>query len=197
MAREKSKYKSGINKAARAFTKLIEAVEDAGGGDENIACIETDESLRRQIADLIVGSYEEEVDYDDPQWKEIDRSRYAFVGDVTAADYPETQTGKKKVRFREVWLDHDPLDDEILQLAKQIKCRQPSRAESETVIRKRYTKDQLAKNPRIGLIGPAVQRDGSLDRACVSGVGGGVDLRWLWTESQWSQHCRFILVCED
>lgn len=197
MAREKSELKSGMGKAMETFIALVQEVEDIGGSDENIRQIKTDESLRRQIADLIVGTYEQEVNYDDSQWKTIQRDGYAYVGDVTVDDYPETQTGKKKVRFREVWLDHDPLDDEVLQLAKQIKCRQPSRAESETVIRKRYTKEQLAKNPRIGLIGPAVQRRGGLRRAYVRGDGGGVGLHWCWTEDRWFRGCRFILVCED
>lgn len=197
MAREKSELKSGMGKAMETFIALVQEVEDVGGSDEDTRRIKTDATLRRQIANLIVGTYELEVNYDDPQWKTIQRDRYAYVGDVTAADYPETQTGTKKVKFREVWFDHDPLDEEILQLAKQIKCRQPSRAESETVIRVRYTKEQLAKNPRIGLIGPAVQRGGLLVRACVRGLGGGVSLLWRWTEGQWPRRCRFLLVCED
>jgi len=138
----------------------------------------------------------EEVDYDDPQWKTIDKSRYAFVGNVTAAHYPETETGKKLVRFRELEFNHDPTDDEVLTKAAKLNCRQTSRAEVETYIRKRYTPEQLAKNPRIGLIGSAVKRRGLLSRAYVDGFGAGVGLSWPWTDGHWDRRCRFVAACK-
>lgn len=197
MSRPKSEYKSGIGKAVRAFTALVEAVEDIGGGDEDIRRLETDQDLRRQLADLIVGTYELPVNFDDPQWKMIDRGRYAFVGDVTVDDdYPITETGTKTVRFRELVFDHDPTDQEVLDLAEQLNCRQLNRAEAETVIRKKYTSEELGRNPRIGLIGPAVQRDGGLGRAYVHGLEGGVSLGWRLTEDRWRRLCRFVVACK-
>ncbi len=138
----------------------------------------------------------EEVDYDDPQWKTIETDRYAFVGDVTVADYPEKETGKKPVTFRELEFDYDPTDDEVLAKAAELNCRQPSRAECETYIRKRYTKERLAINPRIGLSGPAVERNGSLRRACIYGHEGGVMLLWCWAGRPWAQRCRFVVACK-
>jgi len=138
----------------------------------------------------------EEVDYDDPQWKTIETNRYAFLGSVTAADYPETETGKKLVRFRELEFDHDPLDDEVLAKAAELNCRQTSRAEVETYIRKRYTPEELAQNPRVGLIGSVVRRSGRLGRACVGGYEGGVELHWHWSAHHWSRRCRFVVACK-
>ncbi|MFA5030390.1 MAG: hypothetical protein WC495_02260 [Patescibacteria group bacterium] len=138
----------------------------------------------------------EEVDYDDPQWKTIDGDRYTFVGNVTAADYPETETGKKLVRFRELEFDHDPSDDEVLVKAAELNCRQTSRAEVETYIRKRYTPEQLAENPRIGLIGSAVRRSGDLSRAYVYGFRGGVKLNCYWAGHLWHRRCRFVVACK-
>lgn len=189
---------SGAGLLTSIFTFLTEEVKKRGGIDDDIHRLTRPDGRAtiEAMADLIVGTYEEEVNYDDPKWKTIDRSRYAYIGEVTADDYPETQTGIKKVRFREVWFDHDPLDEEILRLAEQINCRQPSRAESETVIRQRHTREQLAENPRIGLVGPVVGRLGRLRRAYVFGYGFGVDLGWSWTGSRWNRHCRFVLVCK-
>src|SRR5262249_44010728 len=88
MARTKSELKSGINVAARVFTRLIEAVEDNGGTDEDIRRIETNDELRFDLAKRIVAHrltgvsdvYELEVDYDDPAWRTIEREQYAYVG---------------------------------------------------------------------------------------------------------------------
>lgn len=202
MAREKSEAKSIIGQNKDAMFRLMEACEDAGGVATDVFRVITDEQLCRDLAKRIVGQsgvgeiYEEEVDYDAFRGKPIDRSQHAFVGDVTEKDYPETETGKKLVRFREVWFDHDPTDDEVLAKGQSIGGRQPSRAESETVIRKRYTAEELGRNPRIGLIGSAVQRGGDLRRAYVDGAGGGVLLDWDWTVNGWRRHCRFVFVCE-
>lgn len=131
------------------------------------------------------------VDYD--AYRTIDRSRYAYVGDVTISDYPETESGTKPVRFRELEFDHNPTDDEVIAKSKQENCRQPSRAEAETRIR-RYTPEQLREHPRDGLIGPAVRRSGRLDRACVFGDGDGVRLGWRWAQGPWGLGCRFVVV---
>lgn len=146
--------------------------------------------LRKRVE--AIDSVEEQlVDYD--AYRMIERDAYAYVGDVTIRDYPETETGTKLVRFRELEFDHNPTDDEVLAKAKQENCRQPSRAEAETRIH-RYTPEQLREHPRVGLIGPAVSRDGGLCRACVNGFEGGVRLGWDWARGPWGRLCRFVVV---
>lgn len=142
-------------------------------------------------------AYTRDVDYEDPCWKTIDHSRYVYDGDVMPSDYPETETGKKPVRFREIWFDHDPTDDDVLERMAALNCRQPSRAEVETVIREKYSSEELGRNPRIGLIGSAVGRSGGLSRAYVRGGGDGVRLRWRWIGGRWLRVCRFVVVCKD
>ncbi len=202
MARQKSEFVSATGTTFEIVKGLAEEVWALGGDDDSLRRIIKDRSVRQSIAKLLVEQsgvgeiYEEEVDYDPFRGKPIDRSRYAFVGDVMEQDYPETETGKKLVRFREVWFDHDPTDDEVLAKGQSIGGRQPSRAESETVIRKRYTAEELGRNPRIGLIGPAVRRGGRLGRAYVGGGELGVDLYWRRADRGWDRRCRFVFVCE-
>ncbi|MBI4426177.1 MAG: hypothetical protein HY567_01235 [Candidatus Kerfeldbacteria bacterium] len=147
------------------------------------------------VPGLVGDAFEMTVNYDDPQWSTIDRDRYAYVGDVKVKDYPITEKGTKPVRFRLLEFDHDPLDQEVLDRMAQLNCRQPDRAESETVIR-RHTSEQIREHPVIGLIGPAVQRGGGLDRAYVFGDEVGVKLYWDWTDFQWGRYCRFVAVCK-
>lgn len=148
-------------------------------------------ALVRKRVEAVASVEEQMVDYD--SFRTIDRDAYAYVGDVTIADYPETETGTKPVRFRELEFDHNPTDDEVLAKAKQENCRQPSRAEAETRIR-RYAPEQLREHPRVGLIGPAVRRHDDLGRACVDGSGDGVRLAWRWTQGPWGRYCRFVVV---
>lgn len=152
-------------------------------------------AAHRRRVEAVSQSFMADVAYD-PAWQTIDRSRYAYVGDVQARDYPETSTGRKPVRFRELSFDHNVLDEEILATAEREGCRQPTRAEVETAIRTHYTSEELDKNPRIGLIGSAVRRDGELNRAYVLGSADGVKLDWYWTADRWSRYCRFLVVCK-
>ncbi len=190
---------AGAGLLSAIFTKLNTAVVRKGGQPGALHCLSTPagDALIEQFADIIVGqngeTYEEQLDYD--QFRTIQRDRYAFLGEVTMNDVPETEMGIKPVRFRELEFDHDPTDQEVLDEAKRKKCRQPSRAEAETAAR-RYTAEQLGEHPRIGLIGPAVRRYGNLDRVYVYGGRDGVDLDWGWAGHGWSRGCRFVVVCE-
>lgn len=136
------------------------------------------------------------VNYDDPQWQTIDGSRYAYVGDVKPKDYPIGGKGTKPIKYRLIEIDHDPLDDEVLAKMAELNCRQPDRAETETIIRG-FTSDQLRAHPVIGLIGPAEERNGNLYRAYVRGHEYGVDLYWNWAGPRWDRLCRFVAVCKS
>lgn len=179
-------FRAQLRKHAAEFPS--DAVQQAFGqpelGREWLAVL-------RKHVEAIVSVEEQMVDYD--AYRTIDRSRYAYIGDFTISDYPETETGTKPVRFRELEFDHNPTDDEVLAKAKQENCRQPSRAEAETRIR-RYTPEQLREHPRVGLIGPAVDRACGLSRACVYGGGDGVRLYWRWARLPWPRFCRFVVV---
>lgn len=52
----KSAQVSGFDVAARNYKDLVNEVINLGGGDDEMSRIHTDRALRRQLADLIVGS---------------------------------------------------------------------------------------------------------------------------------------------
>lgn len=136
------------------------------------------------------------VNYDDPQWQTIDGSRYAYVCNVKPSDYPVSGKGTKSIQYLLLEFDHDLPDDEVLAKMAELNCRQPDRPEAETIIRG-FTSTELRAHPVIGLIGPAVDRRGSLDRAYVYGSGRGVVLGWGWTADRWGQRCRFAAIKND
>ncbi len=182
------------------FSKLNTAVAKKGGTAEQLHRLAKPEGdvVIDQMADLIIGRNNSDivelpVDYE--EFRTIRKDRYAFLGDVNTSDVPEVEHYTHTVRFRELEFDHDPLDQEVLDKAEAENCRQPSRAEAETYIR-RFTSEQLGKNPRVGLIGPGVRRLGDLHRVYVIGDSDGVDLRWHWTEYRWLRNCRFVVVCK-
>ncbi len=41
--------------------------------------------------------------------------------------------------------------------------------------------------------GPAVRRNGNLNRAYVNGNEDGVNLNWNWTENRWNRNCWFVV----
>ncbi len=159
------------------FTALRDEVVRRSGTDIHLHRLvrpEGRDTIAR-MAELVVGQtdadvYELDVDYGDGR-------------------------GVQRVRFRELAFDHNPLDDEVLARAEQLDCRQPEEVEARKAV-SRYTPDQLREHPRVGLIGPAVQRDGHLGRACVLGDGLGVDLVWLWAGGRWDRRYRFVVVCK-
>lgn len=134
------------------------------------------------------------VPYD--EFRTIRQDRYAFLGDVKTSDVPEVEHCTHTVRFRELEFDHDPSDQKVLDKAKAENCRQPSRAEAETYIR-RFSAEQLREHPRVGLIGPGVRRDGGLGRVYVVGFDLGVRLGWGWAGDRWDRGCRFVVVCKS
>ena len=153
-------------------------------------------AVLRKRTEAFTMTFVEEIDYNNPRWNRIDSSQYAHIEDITVENLPNLEIGKKSIGFREFSFEHQPSDEEILERFNKEDCRQPTRAEVETIIRKRYTLKQLAKNPVIGLIGPVIQRNGFLDRACVYGYGAGVALIWHWTNNRWFRRYRFIAVCK-
>lgn len=56
MALIKSEFLSAFGIAYQIFKSLVDEVKNLGGNDENLRRIETDPVLRRQVAELIVGS---------------------------------------------------------------------------------------------------------------------------------------------
>lgn len=134
-----------------------------------------------------------EVDFDNPEWDRIDRTKCSFVGEIKASDYPRKYRGKKRVTVRLQKFDHDTLDRELINLAKRQNEQLPDRATTETFGRT-FPNEQW-QSPIIGICGNPVQRDRALCLPYVGLYPDGVGLDWHWTDLQWSLPRQFVVVC--
>ncbi len=119
-------------------------------------------------------------------------------GSVEVSDFPETETGTKLVKFRELQIDHRSSRDEVLDRAKQLKLRPPTLAEVDTFMR-RFTSEQWLSAPRIGLIGLATSENGWVSQIIVLGLGGDpclMDNGGPGDNISYRDHDRFVFVCE-
>lgn len=78
MAREKSGFLSAFGIAFRIWKALVEAVQDAGGSDDDLRRIETDKRLCKKLAELIVGAKM-------TTWRTLDTQVYQTVADIKMA----------------------------------------------------------------------------------------------------------------
>lgn len=108
MARDKSELKSGMGKAMRSFSALIEEVEDLGGGDDHVRKLETDAVIRRTIAKLLIGettnglgdAYMVTVDRDKKLKAMIEAGRYDYANsDITDKHFPVEGSGQSQVEI--------------------------------------------------------------------------------------------------
>ncbi|MFH0829141.1 MAG: hypothetical protein V1907_03090 [Candidatus Kerfeldbacteria bacterium] len=178
---------SSPNQWERALKLVGSAIELVTSGAR------TPTELADHLQGFVFGQFIFEVDFDDPEWDRIDRNACAFVGAITASDYPRKYRGKKRVTVRLQKFDHDAYDRELIDLTKRQREALPDRAISETFGRKFPGEQQ--KSPVIGICGDPVQRGGRLCSPDVSLVSGGVDLDWYGLGSQWDRRCRFLVVC--
>lgn len=133
--------------------------------------------------------HEVEVDYDDPAWRKNDRN-------ADMAYFALHQNGIKPVWYRLLDFGYSPYDDEVIATMAEWDCRQPDRAEAETIIR-RFTDDTLWAHPVVGLIGPAVRGDNGLFRGYVVGSGGRIRLTVDRADRRCDQRCRFVAIVKQ
>ncbi len=201
MARDKSEYKSGINKAARAFTKLIEAVEDAGGGDEHIALIETDEALRRDLAKRIVGqktnglgdTYTVTVDRDKKLKAMIEAGRYDRTDlDITDKRFPVKGSGTVEIDIELVHYGRYMSTDAVL---KDLDARGLRPIRIEELLAPGCTKPELQREfPIIALGSVWLGLDGGRRCPGLYGYGSERHLFLGWLGNDVDEVCRFAAV---
>ncbi len=205
MARDKSEFKSGINKAARTFTALIEAVEDLGGNDEHIRRIETDAKLRRELAVLIVGqnangtglgdTYTVTVDLDKKLKAMIEAGRYDWTNsDITDKHFPIEGSGQSQVEIILRHYDKVMSTDAVLADLDQNGLRPATIAELLALGADPKTRDLQREFPIIAL-GSVWQRLYGY-RYCpyLYRNGSKRHLRLDWIVSDWREICRFAAV---
>ena len=205
MARDKSELKSGINKAARTFTALIEAVEDLGGNDEHIRRIETDAKLRRELAVLIVGQNTNGASLGDTHTVTVDRykklkamiaaGRYDWAdSDITDKHFSVEGSGTETVEIILRHYDKVMSTDAVLADLDKNGLRPATIDELLALGADSKTRDLQRQFPIIAL-GSVWQSLGG-HRYCpyLRTYGSKRRLRLLWLDYDFDVICRFAAV---
>jgi hypothetical protein len=201
MARQKSELKSGIGKSMRTFTALIEAVEDLGGGDEQLRRIETNADLRQELAKLIVGQnasstgnfHRVTVDRDKKLKAMIQAGRYDWTNsDITDKHFPVEGSGVVEVDIELVHYGHTMSTDAVL---KNLDTRGLRPAKIEELLALGAAKPELQREFPIIVLG-SVWRDpvGCQFVPCLVWGGSKRDLDLNWIDGTWGGLCRFLAV---
>lgn len=115
----KSAQVSGFDVAARNYKDLVNEVINLGGGDDEMNRIHTDRSLRRQLADLIVGNaaggvaggtvvatLELTVDHGKSVEEMVKAGKYNYANDnITGEHFPHPREGEETVTIDLVKFD--------------------------------------------------------------------------------------------
>lgn len=151
------------------------------------------ELVRPYVADFTLQEFTFDVDFDDPRWQCLEGGNRRFVYDgIKPGDYPCPHRGKYRVTAVLYPVDHDVLDEEIIERANRNGDTMPVRPVMEVFSEKFPDEQQQA--PVIGICGEPVSRFGYLRSPCVDLHSDGAHFYWHWTEGPWPQHCRFLVL---
>lgn len=203
MARDKSELKSGMGNSMRNYLKLVEAVEDLGGGDDQLKRIETDATLRVEIAKLIVGQSQNgtgnvhrvTVDRDKKLKAMIEAGRYDYANsDITDKHFPVEGSGTVEIDIELVHYGRDMSTDAVL---KDLDARGLRPAKIEELLALGATKPELQREFPIIALGSVWQDlHGDRDCPCLDGLGSGRGLHLYWFGGGWGDGCRFAAVSQ-
>lgn len=194
MTRERLVTDEQLGELARKQHDLFRRVRDGSLPFDPVMAA-TQAIIEGRFVTLATTNYEEytfEFDGDDPRWNTIDQKKYAWVGDITASDYPRTIKGKYRATvvllpFDRNWSNRQGLqridDEHLLHMQRPI---------IETFGEKFPQVQQKA--PVIGICGRPVRHRGELCVPHVSLREDGVDLGWRHVEGGWVRDCRLLAV---
>lgn len=203
MAREKSELKSGMGNSMRNYLKLVEAVEDLGGGDDHLRRIENDTALRGEIAKLIVGQsqngtgnvYRVTVDRDKKLTVMIQAGRYDWTdSDITERHFPVEGSGTVEVDIEFVHYNRVMSTDDVLNDLDRRGYRPATIDELLALGADPKTRDLQREFPIVAL-GSVWQE--LYGRRGVAALGGNASRRCLdlgWIEDVWDGVYRFAAV---
>ena len=123
MSREKSQFLSSFGTAFQVFKAITDEVLIAGGSDDDLRRVLSDEGLARKIAKVIMGGdqcFKVIVDYDQTLKQMICAGQYDWIdNDIVSNHFPVTGTGQKET---EITLFHFnrviSSDNAIVEMAK-------------------------------------------------------------------------------
>ncbi len=151
------------------------------------------ELVRTHVADYTLQEFIFEVDFDDPRWQQLKDGDRRFVYDgIKASDYPCQYRGKKRITAVLYKVDHDVLDEEIIERAKRNGDAMPVRPVMEVF--SEMLPNEQQKAPVIGICGKPIRRSGDLRSPCVGLGSRGARFYWSWTDVRWDRRCRFLVL---
>lgn len=191
--------KSGVGRAMEAFICLIEAVENLGGSDEDIRRIKTDESLRLQIARLLVSDrvvsarYSVTVNYGIPLAAMIAGGRFDKKNsDITAQNFPIHGSGMSSIEITLFYFMCVMNTDAVL--AEMDRCGYRPAALPELLALGAAQPELQRRFPIIALGSVWDHRDDNRDVVFLDGNYARRSLNLRWYEGCWDNFCRFAAV---
>ncbi|MBI3573124.1 MAG: hypothetical protein HY092_02910 [Candidatus Kerfeldbacteria bacterium] len=201
MAREKSELKSGMGNSMRNYLKLVEAVEDLGGGDDQLKRIESDAALRVEIAKLIVGQSQNgtgnihhvTVDRDKKLKAMIKAGRYDWTNsDINDKHFPVEGSGTVEIDIELVHYGRGMSTDAVL---KDLDARGLRPAKIEELLALGAAKPELQREYPIIALGSVWQNlFGDCSCPYLYRGGSGRRLSLIRFGDGWRGICRFAAV---
>lgn len=201
MAKKKSEFLSAFGIVFEIWRALVEAVLDAGGSDDDLRRLGSDNQLRREIAALIVKAritFTVIVDYLTPSYDALRSSFDRVDPDFSRATFEPIDQCKNvarttsEVAFEYLHLGRDASTDEVLAEMDKRGLRPATYEEALAFAKK--NPDEQRKFPIVALGSVWRHPSGSRLVAYLGGSGAGRYLNLDWTEFDWSELCRFLAV---
>ena len=203
MARKQSEFVKAAYKAARVLEKLANAVLDAGGTDDDVRRIETEEGLAEKLAKVVVDGkkaiqniFRVTVDYSRSLAEMIAAGKYDWSNSgITADHFPVKGEGVSEVELTLVHFNRFMSTDAVLKELAKTGFR-PAKIEELLALGEKYH-DLQREFPIVAL--GSVWRDPGDDRRCAC-LWGGDSRRSLsldWLGDGWHENFRFLVVRES
>lgn len=200
MARKQSQFVGPFDIASNVFKALANAVIDAGGSDDHLRRIETDKTLRMDLARRIVDgadvTKEILVDYARSIADGKRAGGYDWANDDISDEHFPRQDGEPNatapVKFDYLHLDCDASTEDV---EREIEKRGFRSATIRELLAwgERHSEEQR-KYPVVALGSSWLHPVRCRHVACLVGYGGVRGLDLSWTDDDWFRHCRFLVV---
>ncbi len=197
MSRKRSEFLGAFGKMFEIVKKIVDAVLEKGGTDEDLERILKEPELAQKMAELVVGprksAYKVTVDYAQSLAEMIKAGKYDWVNsDITAEHFPIQGKGKQDV---EVVLFHFGKEITSEQVLEVLETQGYRGAKIEEMLALGAAYPELQKQFPILTLGSVWQGPGgSRFVPYLDWDGAGRDLRLDWLGRGWRGYYRFASV---
>ena len=199
MSRKRSQFLSDFGKAFQIFKTIVDALLKAGGSDEDLGRVLSDQGLADGIAQVIISksrqTFRVAVDYTQTLKQMISAGKYDWVnGDITQDHFPIKGNGKKEEEVVLFHFDKVMTSEQAITEMDKTGFRP---ATIEELLALGAQQPELQKQFPIVALGSVWRRpSGSRDVPCLSWIGRQRRLDLDWFEGAWDGGCRFAAVCK-